>query len=190
MKTIAKSFGRGLLVMAPVAITGWVIWAVVTKLDQWLNAPFPGAGLIITVAGVALIGYFTGNVLGRRMVKLVERLFAKVPFVGLLYNSLRDLFGAFVGEKRSFDKPVYVVIGPGGAKVFGFITCEWFDDPQLKDHVSVYLPQSYNFAGNTVIVPRKLVHELDADGPEFMAFVVSGGVTEMNASKTVVDPTA
>ena len=187
MNRIAKSFGQGLLVVAPIGITVAVIWAIVTKLDEWLNAPFWGAGLLTTVAAVTIIGYFGRNVVGKRMVKLLERGLARVPFISLLYNSLRDLFGAFVGEQKSFDKPVFVEVSPNGVKVFGFVTCEYFDDPQLKDHVSVYLPQSYNFAGNTIIVPTHLVHSLDADGPEFMAFVISGGVTEMNASKTAID---
>jgi uncharacterized membrane protein len=51
----------------------------------------------------------------------------------------------------------------------------------------VYLPESYSFAGNLIIVPRDRVHLLDADGAEFMAFIMSGGVTAMNASRTVVD---
>ena len=64
---------------------------------------------------------------------------------------------------------------------------EHFDDPQLEGHVSVYLPESYNFAGNLIVVPRERVRPLDADGAEFMAFIVSGGVTDMNAAKTAID---
>ena len=187
MNRIAKSFGQGLLIVAPIGITVAVIWTVVSALDKCLNAPFWGAGLLITVAAVTAIGYFGRNVAGKRIMRLLERGLKRVPFVNLLYNSLRDLFGAFVGERKSFEKPVFVEVAPNGVKVFGFMTCEWFEDPQLANHVSVYLPQSYNFAGNTIIVPKHLVHSLDADGPEFMAFVVSGGVTDMHASKTAVD---
>ena len=61
------------------------------------------------------------------------------------------------------------------------------DDPQLEGHVSVYLPESYNFAGNLIVVPKDRVRPLDAEGAEFMAFIVSGGVTAMGAGKTVSD---
>jgi len=187
MRTLTRSFAQGLFVLAPVAITAWVVWFTVTSLDKWLGTSIPGLGIVIAAAGITLIGYLTGNVLGNRVVSFLEMGMKRVPIIKLLYNSLSDLFGAFVGTKRKFDKPVAVELNPHGLKVLGFQTSETFDDPQLAGHVSVYLPESYNFAGNLIIVPRERVHLLDADGAEFMAFIMSGGVTAMNASRTVVD---
>ena len=80
-----------------------------------------------------------------------------------------------------------VQINGHGLKVLGFLTAESFDDPQLEGHVSVYLPESYNFAGNLIVIPRQHVQPLDAEGAEFMAFIVSGGVTAMSAAKTSID---
>ncbi|NNE19347.1 MAG: DUF502 domain-containing protein [Myxococcales bacterium] len=187
MRTLTRSFAQGLLVLAPVAITIWVVVFTVTTLDRWLNARIPGLGIVIAAAGITLIGYLAGNVVGDRLISALEAGMRRVPLVRILYNSLRDLFGAFVGSKRKFDKPVAVEVNRHGLKVLGFLTNESFDDPQLTGHVSVYLPESYNFAGNLVVVPRERVHPLDADGAEFMAFIVSGGVTDMSAAKTVVD---
>jgi uncharacterized membrane protein len=188
MRTLTRSFAQGLLVLAPVAITTWVVWYTVTTLDQWLDTSIPGLGIVIAAAGITLIGYLAGNVIGTKVLSLLESGLQRVPIIKLLYNSLRDLFGAFVGTKRKFDKPVAVEINKHGLKVLGFLTSQGFDDPQLAGHVSVYLPESYNFAGNLIVVPRSLVHPLDADGAEFMAFIMSGGVTDMNAAKTLVDP--
>jgi len=110
--------------------------------------------------------------------------------VKLLYTSIRDLMGAFVGDKKSFDKPVMVDLTPEqGIKVLGFLTCTSFDDPKLTSYVAVYVPQSYNFAGNLLVVPRSRVQPIDADGAQFMAFIVSGGVAQMNAARTVLDGT-
>lgn len=187
MGTLTRSFAQGLLVLAPVGITAWIIWLIVTTLDGWLNVPIPGLGVLIAAAGITLIGYLTRNVIGSRIVAYLESGMQRVPIVKLLYNSLRDLFGAFVGQRRAFNKPVFVEVNRRGVKVFGFLTCEVFDDPQLDEHVAVYLPESYNFAGNLLVVPRELVHPLDADGAEFMAFIMSGGVTAMRASKTIAD---
>ena len=187
MRTLTRSFAQGLLVLAPVAITTWVVWYTVTTLDQWLDTSIPGLGIVIAAAGITLIGYLAGNVVGTKVLSMLESGMQRVPIIKLLYNSLRDLFGAFVGTKRKFDKPVAVEINKHGLKVLGFLTSQGFDDPQLAGHVSVYLPESYNFAGNLIVVPRALVHPLDADGAEFMAFIMSGGVTDMNAAKTLID---
>mgnify|MGYP001544530115 FL=1 len=106
----------------------------------------------------------------------------------LRYSSLRDLLNAFVGDKRSFDTPVVVDVAPDrGIKVIGFVTCKRFADPRLVGHVAVYMPQSYNFAGMLLIVPKDRVHPLDADGASCMAFVVSGGVAEMSAARTIFE---
>ena len=56
----------------------------------------------------------------------------------------------------------------------------------LTGFVAVYLPQSYNFAGNLILVPRERVHFIDADAGAFMAFIVSGGVAEMSATRTTI----
>ena len=187
MRTLTRSFAQGLLVLAPVAITSWIVWYTVTTLDRWLETRVPGLGILIAAAGITLIGYLTGNVVGNKLVSWLEAGLQRVPLIRILYNSLRDLLGAFVGQKRKFDKPVAVEMNQHGLKVLGFLTSERFDDPQLAGHVSVYLPESYNFAGNLIVVPRERIHPLDADGAEFMAFIMSGGVTDMNAARTVVD---
>ena len=187
MRTLTRSFAQGLLVLAPVAITTWIVWVTVTTLDRWLDTEIPGLGILIAAAGITLIGYLTGNVIGNKLVSWLEAGLQRVPLIRILYNSLRDLLGAFVGQKRKFDKPVAVEMNQHGLKVLGFLTSERFDDPQLAGHVSVYLPESYNFAGNLIVVPRDRVHPLDADGAEFMAFIMSGGVTDMSAARTVVD---
>lgn len=187
MRTLTRSFAQGLLVLAPVVITVWVVWVTITALDRVLNTSIPGLGILIAAAGITLIGYLTGNVVGNKLVSWLESGMRRVPLIRILYNSLRDLFGAFVGGKRKFDKPVAVELNPHGLKALGFLTSERFDDPQLAGHVSVYLPESYNFAGNLVIVPKERVHPLDADGAEFMAFIMSGGITAMSASKTALD---
>jgi len=187
MRTLTRSFAQGLLVLAPVAITIWIVVFTVTTLDRWLDTSVPGLGIVIAAAGITLIGYLTGNVVGNRLLQWLEAGMQRVPLIRILYNALRDLFGAFVGSKRKFDKPVAVEINQHGLKVLGFLTAEHFDDPQLEGHVSVYLPESYNFAGNLIVVPRDRVTPLDADGAEFMAFIVSGGVTAMSAARTALD---
>lgn len=186
MNRVAKSFFQGLLVLVPLVVTAFVVWKVVATIDGWLRLPVPGAGVALTFLVITLVGFLASNVMGRRVVDALEKALARLPVVKLLYSSLRDLLNAFVGERRSFDRPVMVDM-PGGIKLLGFVTCDTFDDVKLRGHVAVYLPQSYNFAGNLLVVPEERVRPVDADGAQFMAFVVSGGVAEMNAAQTVYD---
>jgi uncharacterized membrane protein len=189
MKTLAKYFFQGLLVTVPVvgsiALVAWVL----KKLDSLYPLPVPGLGIALTVLAITLVGALTSNVVGRRVVDRVEKGIKRLPVVNIIYSSLRDLLGAFVGDKRSFDKPVMVTVSPN-VRVFGFVTCSRFDDVRLRGHVAVYLPQSYNFAGNMLIVKEDLVESVDADSAQFMAFVVSGGVAEMGGARTVLDSQA
>jgi uncharacterized membrane protein len=107
----------------------------------------------------------------------------------LLYSSTKDLLSAFVGEKRRFDKPVLVEIVPGSAaRAFGFVTQESLEGLGLPGHVAVYFPQSYNFAGSLVVFPVDQVRRLDAESSAVMAFIVSGGVTDVPHSIILPHP--
>jgi uncharacterized membrane protein len=200
MKTIAKHFFQGLLVFVPTVGSIYAVYWAITALDGLYQGLFgwiapgrepphiPGLGLGITLLAITVVGFLTSNVIGRRAVAALEAGFKRLPVVNLLYSSLKDLLGAFVGDRKSFDKPVMLTIDPKtGIKVFGFVTCDRFDDARLAGHCAVYLPQSYNFAGNLLIVRRELVEPVDADPAQFMAFVVSGGVAEMGAARTVFE---
>ncbi len=182
MTRLLNYFVRGLLLLAPLAFTVYVCWWTLTTIDQWLPLPFPGAGIVALVVFVTLFGFLAGNFLTRRVVAALEYVMRRVPLVRLLYSSSKDLLNAFVGEKRRFDKPVLVEIVPGSsAKAFGFITQESLDHLGLSGYVAVYFPQSYNFAGSLVVFPAEQVRRLDADSSAVMAFIVSGGVTDLLA---------
>ena len=177
MKRILKYFLRGLLVFVPAGLTIFIIVYVFTSLDKLFKMPFPGLGFLITIVGIFLIGLFTSNFIGKKLFGLVEKVFTKVPLVRMLYSAIRDLVEAFAGEKKKFDKPVVVTLGQAsGAKVIGFMTRENLENLGLKDHVAVYLPQSYNFAGNVLLFPKEAVKPLDIESSEAMTFIVSGGV--------------
>ena len=186
MKRILKYFLRGLLVFVPAGLTIFIIVYVFTSLDKLLRElfkiPFRGLGLLVTIGGIFLIGLFASNFVGKKLFELVDKLFANVPLVKMLYGALRDLVEAFAGEKKKFDKPVLVTLGPGcDAKVVGFMTRDNLDNLGLKDHVAVYLPQSYNFAGNVLLFPKESVKPLDIESSEAMTFIVSGGVAGEHA---------
>jgi uncharacterized membrane protein len=85
--------------------------------------------------------------------------------------------GAFVGDQKKFDRPVAVEILPGsGVMALGFVTRGSLEPYGLAGRVAVYLPQSYNFAGQLLLVPEERVSAVAADSSEVMTLVVSGGV--------------
>ena len=186
---VAVAFGRGLLVLVPTVGTGYTVWLVLHWIDSAIGVPIPGLGIVITLSLILATGFIASNVMGQALIALFERAIRRLPVVSLLYTSLKDLLGAFVGDKKSFDKPAMISMddSKGGMKLFGFVTCQRFDDVRLTDHVAVYLPQAYNFAGNVIVVPKSRVEYVDAEPAQFLAFVVSGGVSAMSGAKTMMD---
>ena len=178
MSRLINHFFRGVVLLAPLAFTVYVCVRVFATIDGWLGIPIPGVGFLATVALITLFGFVASNFITRRMLSVVEGVLERLPFVRLLYSSTKDLLNAFVGEKRRFDKPVLVApFASGEARALGFITQETLTSMGMLEHVAVYLPQSYNFAGSLLIFPTSAVTVLDAESADVMAFIVSGGVT-------------
>jgi uncharacterized membrane protein len=178
MNDLARNFFEGLLILVPVVTTLYVAWLVFQTIDGWLNIPIPGVGFLVTVGLITLTGRYASTVFVRKMLDVLERMLIKAPFVKLLYTSLKDLIEAFMGEKRRFDQPVLVSLSPGGhAEAVGFVTRTDLEFLGLLDHVAVYFPQSYNFAGNVLVFPKDQVRPLEAESADVMAFIVSGGVS-------------
>jgi uncharacterized membrane protein len=178
MKRLLAYFLRGLVLLAPLAVTLYVCVLVFLTIDGWLGLPVPGAGFLAAIALVTLVGFLASTLFERgltALLGLVERALLRLPFVRLLYTSTKDLLNAFVGERRRFDRPVRVSVG--GVTLLGFVTADSLARFGLEDHVAVYLPQSYNFAGNLVLVPTAAVAPVTAESSDVMAFIVSGGVT-------------
>lgn len=183
VQALIRSFLRGLLFVAPVAATVYVLWFVIGNLDAWIGVErllgrrIPGAGIVLTALLITLIGFLAGNFATRWLFHGLEELFARTPFVKLLYTSLKDLIGAFVGDKKSFDRPVLISLGErADMETVGFVTRDDSSGLGLDGRVAVYVPQAYNFGGMVVLVPRERVRPLDADPSAVMAFVMSGGI--------------
>ena len=86
--------------------------------------------------------------------------------------------GAFVGDKRKFNKPVLVTMNKeNNLYQIGFITQEDLKELGLNEMVAVYIPQSYAFAGHHFLVPKENVKSLNVSGTIAMKFIVSGGIS-------------
>ncbi|MDR4461789.1 MAG: DUF502 domain-containing protein [Nitrospirales bacterium] len=175
---LARNFFEGLLILVPVVTTVYVAWLVLEMIDGWLNIPIPGVGFLVTVGLITLTGRYASTVFVQKMLDALERVLVTAPFVKILYTSLKDLIAAFMGEKRRFDQPVLVTLNTNGSgKAVGFLTRSDLEFLGLMDHVAVYFPQAYNFAGHLLIFPKEQICPLEVESADVMAFIVSGGVS-------------
>lgn len=178
MRRIANYFLRGLLITIPVVVTFYLCWYAIRWFDTLFGISTPGVGLALALAAITIIGWLGSNLVTRSLIGTFDALLAKLPFVRLLYTSVKDLLGAFVGEQRRFNRPVRARIGQGDTEVYllGFVTAETLGDLGRPGEVAVYVPFSYSVAGHIIILPSDRVQVLGTDAADAMAFIVSGGV--------------
>ncbi|HEY2164135.1 MAG TPA: DUF502 domain-containing protein [Gemmatimonadaceae bacterium] len=187
MSRLFKYFLRGLVVVAPLALTVYVCALIFRTIDGWLGLTIPGVGFLITIALITVVGFLASGLVTRGVLGALDELFEKLPFVRLLYSSAKDMLNAFVGEKRRFDKPVLVSLSADGSlKVLAFLTSDSLASlgAGVSGHVSVYMPQSYGLAGHILVVPADRVQRIEADAAAVMAFIISGGVTHVQSRQT------
>ena len=195
MARLVNYFLRGLVVVVPLALTVYVCVLIFTTIDSWLGLPIRGVGFLLAIVLITVVGALASSLVTRSVLGVVDRIFERLPFVRLLYSSAKDMLNAFVGEKRRFDKPVLLLWGAddqvtpiaygyrlsadGAVRALAFLTSESLVGLGLANDVTVYMPQSYGFAGHIVVVPADRVQRIDADAAAVMAFIISGGVTQV-----------
>src|SRR5689334_14982605 len=178
LRAFLRYFFSGILFIVPVVATVYFIGRALLWLDSLLELPYPGLGFLIVVGAITIFGYLTSLFFFRSATDWFDHLVNRIPFVKLIYSSIKDLLGAFVGDKKKFNKPVLVTINKDNQLYrIGFITQNDLTDLGLKDLVMVYFPQSYAVAGDHYVVPKENIKPLDVPGPVAMKFIVSGGVS-------------
>ena len=174
---ILASFFRGLVLVAPVTITIYILVSALRYVDELLHIEFPGLGIFILVSSITLIGALSKTLLINPLLGYLEKIITKVPLAALIYSSLKDLLSAFVGDKRKFDQPVLVELFPGsGILKVGFITQQTIEPVVSPDYRAVYFPHSYNISGEVMLVPSHRIQSMEWKSADAMKFVVSGGV--------------
>ena len=100
MSRLFNYFLRGLVVVAPLALTVYVCVVIFTTIDSWLRLPIPGVGFLAMLVLITMVGFLASNLVARGVFGTLDRVLERLPFVRLLYSSSKDMFNAFVGEKR------------------------------------------------------------------------------------------
>ena len=174
-----RYFFSGMLFIVPVAATGYVIYISFTWLDNLLGIPYPGVGFVIIIAAITVFGYLTSNLAFQTLTTWLDHIINRIPMVKLIYSSIRDLIGAFVGDKKKFNKPVWVCVNrnPEVWRI-GFLTQEDLTHLGQPGKSAVYLPHSYAISGYVLIADKDMIKPvIGMSAAEAMKFAVSGGVT-------------
>jgi len=197
-KSIIKYLLQGLLVIAPIAVTIYAIYWIVSTVDSWLpifRLPVKdyeghtigfevknyGLGFVIVIVSVILIGYLSSLFIQSRIFSLFDKWLEKTPGVKYIYSSVRDFFEAFAGEKKKFDKPVLANVDDTDVWRIGFITQKDMTHWGLHNYLAVYVPMAYSIAGNVYILPPNRVKPITSiTSSDAMKFAISGGVTHVD----------
>jgi len=199
-KKVIQYFLQGLLIIAPLAITIYAIYWVVSTVDNWIpifREPIKdaqgrvighevknyGLGFVVIISTIILIGYLSSFFIQSRLFNLFDRWLEKTPGIKFIYTSTRDFFEAFAGNKRKFNKAVLANVFSDEVWIVGFLTDEEMAKFDMgADKVAVYVPQAYNFAGQLYILPRSKVKKIEhITSGEAMKYAVTGGVVDLEA---------
>jgi uncharacterized membrane protein len=189
-------FLQGLLVIAPVTITLYAIYWIVSTIDSLIplftvktadgsyHVQNYGLGFLLIIISVCLIGYLSSFFIKLKMFSLFESFMSKTPGIRFIYSAVKDFFEAFAGEKKKFNKPVLANIDDNDVWRVGFITQLEMHDFGFDDYVAVYIPASYSIAGNVYLLPASRVKPItNINATDAMKFAISGGVTHIDEMK-------
>jgi uncharacterized membrane protein len=204
MARFRNYFLTGLIVAGPIAITFYLTWWFVTWVDglvrpvvpvayrpeTYLPFGLPGAGLIIAVFALTMLGFLTANLIGRKLVDLGERLLGRMPVVRAIYRSLKQVFETlFSGNGSSFRRvglvefpspgmwSIVLISQPPSREVSASL-------PGKEEHISVFLPCAPNpTTGFFFYVPKSGVIDVDMSAEEAATLIMSAGVVQPGNGK-------
>jgi len=185
MKKLINYLLQGLLYLAPLGITAYIIYATFTFTDSvsqkilayFFDFKIPGLGVLSLIIFLIFVGFLGRTIIARPLKNIFNRIINRIPFLNFIYNAFNDLFSAFVGKEKKFNQPVLVKVNLNSdLEKLGFITEENLEFLKEKDKVAVYFPHSYNFSGELFIVPKNNIKPINNSSSEVMKFIVSAGL--------------
>ncbi|MFD1674912.1 DUF502 domain-containing protein [Alicyclobacillus fodiniaquatilis] len=197
IRQTVKHFGIGLATVLPFLFAIWVVVFVVNQVDAlvgqyitWIGWRVPGLGFVLVLAAITFVGLMTRIYISRVMLTWADALFKRIPVVKSLYTMAKDLLARVVGRRSAFQQPVLVQWPDERALVLGFMTAEQLPatmDPE-GNHVSVYLPNAFQFAGVTAIVAKERIRAVDMTVEQAWKFALSAGLGQSIATDSQKAP--
>jgi uncharacterized membrane protein len=186
-RTLQRIFLSGVLVVVPVTVTVYVLYALFRWVDgllsplflKYLGYSIPGMGLMATVLIVFLIGVVARNVIGSRLVGLGELLFVRTPLVRAIYTAAKQLMQTVTsGDRTTFGRPVMIEFPRLGLYTIGFASAQTRVTENSVETIliAVFVPSTPTpVTGTVVLVPAHQVWDLTMTAEEALKYIVSGG---------------
>lgn len=208
--SLRSNFLTGLIVIAPIGITIWLIWTLTGWIDSWVLPFIPMAynpsilinewtGIQINIRGIGvvtfliftmIVGWIAKGLIGRSMIRWAESLVLSIPMVRTIYSGLKQIAETILQQgQQNFDKACLVEYPRKGIWAIAFISTTAKGEIAAKttnDMVSVFLPTTPNpTSGFLLFVPREDVMVLDMSVEDSAKLIISAGLVYPNGQ----DPT-
>lgn len=178
----------GLFILAPTALTAWVVWSLFTFFDGILGHELRARGISVFGLGfvllnvlLLLLGFLAANLLGRRLFALWDRVMHRVPLINKIYATLRQIAELLLGPGRTgaFGRVAIVEFPTPGSWGLGFVTSAVSGEAGEKTGRSVrsvFIPSAVNpTTGFLLLIPEEKILYLDMTGEQAMKMIVSAG---------------
>lgn len=186
--TFKQKFIAGLLVLIPVAVTLTILIWFFKFIDGILGGFYgrifgihiSGLGFITAIILVFLTGVISTNVLGKKVISLIEKGFLRTPVFKNIYTTIKQTVDAFSPEnKSSFKKFVIVEYPRAGVYSFGFLTKECSMKSERGSEVclrAVYIPTNHLYLGEIALFREEEVFYTNLTVDEGIKIILSGGI--------------
>ncbi|MDP4990972.1 MAG: DUF502 domain-containing protein [Marivita lacus] len=203
---LRSSFLTGIVVIAPVALTIWLIWTIMGWIDgfvlplvptrfnpeQYIGINLRGIGVMIFLVFTIFVGWVAKGLIGRSLIRFAESLVERMPVVRSIYSGVKQIAETiFAQSERNFEKACLVQYPRKGIWAIGFISTEARGEIAEKAEtmgrlMSVFLPTTPNpTSGFLLYFPEEDVIELEMNIEDAAKLVISAGLVYPNAK----DPT-
>jgi uncharacterized membrane protein len=194
---LRASFLTGLVVIAPIGLTLWLIWAVVGWIDGWVLPLVPdrflpeqyiginlrGVGVIFFLVFTIIIGWLAKGFIGRSLIRWGESLVDRLPLVRSVYGGVKQIAETvFAQTESNFDKACLIQYPRPGIWAIAFISTQAKGEiarkiPIADEKVAVFMPTTPNpTSGFLLFLPRKDVIELDLSIEDAAKLIISAGL--------------
>ncbi|MEM7319398.1 MAG: DUF502 domain-containing protein [Pseudomonadota bacterium] len=203
---LRASFLTGIVVIAPVSLTVWLIWSVVGWFDgvvlplvpqqvrpeEYIGINLRGVGVIIFLVFTVLVGWIAKGILGRSLIHFAEGLVDRMPVVRSVYSGIKQISETvFAQTERSFEKACLIQYPRRGIWAIGFVSTIAKGEVARRAEtggglLSVFVPTTPNpTSGFLLYFPAEDVILLDMTVEEAAKLVISAGLVYPNET----DPT-
>lgn len=201
---LRSSFLTGIVVIAPVGMTIWLIWTLIGWVDgvvlplvpytfqpeKYIGINLRGVGVIIFLLFTIFVGWVAKGLIGRSLINFAESLVDRMPVVRSIYSGVKQIAETvFAQSDRNFEKACLIEYPRKGIWAIGFISTEAKGEilaktPTMGGMTSVFVPTTPNpTSGFLLFFPNEDVVELDMSIEDAAKLVISAGLVYPNKEK-------